>query len=132
MQLPDVLLLTGNDRRRDEFRAYSDGTGAIVYMTDDMASAAQWWPAAPLVVVAPDMVPPVITSALPTAERCGEVVLLSNDSMLLAAHTGIAVGAKFVIHEGRGAAWLLRRMMLATARGTQARATINDARTAGI
>lgn len=131
MMLPDVLLLTGDTSRVNVFRAYAEGTGATVHTTTDMASAEQWWSAAPLIVIAPDMVPLVVTSALPAAERCGEVILLSNDKMPLAAHTGIAVNATFVVHEGRGVPWLLRRMMLAADRGEQARATIAEARTAG-
>ncbi|MCZ7423710.1 hypothetical protein O7605_29805 [Verrucosispora sp. WMMA2121] len=76
MHIPDVLVLTSRETRRDEFRVYADHTGATIHPTDDMASAAQWWPAVPLVVVCPEMGPQVRTSTLPDTDRLGEVMAL--------------------------------------------------------
>ncbi|MBC9000474.1 hypothetical protein [Micromonospora aurantiaca (nom. illeg.)] len=129
MELPDVLLLTGDDRRKQEFAVYAEHTGAAVATADTSGSAADGWMSAPLVVVASDMVATVLTSALPNAEHCGDIVLLSSDTMPLAVQTGIAMGAGYIVHESVGAAWLLTMMRKAAVRGADARRALAEART---
>ncbi|MEU3455612.1 hypothetical protein ABZ671_18725 [Micromonospora sp. NPDC006766] len=128
MHLPDVLLITGSDHRREEFRVYADHTGASVHMTADTTAATDLWKAAPLVVIAPDMAATVITSTLPDNEHCGDVVLLTASTLPLALQAGIAAGAGYVVHEGIGAPWLLTMMRKAAVRGTEARRALDEAR----
>ncbi|XTZ13892.1 hypothetical protein ACQSSU_20560 [Micromonospora echinospora] len=132
MPIPDVLLLTDSDRRKEEFRVYSDHTGAILHMTADPVVATDCWTSAPLVVVAHDMATVVMNSDLPDRDRCGDVALLTTYPMPLALQAARAVSATFVVHEPIGIAWLLTMMRHAATRGTEARRTLAESRLADI